>query len=84
MWGGSMRDRCRVHEGWIGEGSMSARCGVDKGSKMSKNERRESKIFFFLKKELVCRRPHYYARFARQEPVNQNWYNLLDNESGRR
>ena len=47
MWGGSMRDRCRVHEGWIGEGSMSARCGVDKGSKMSKNERRESKIFFF-------------------------------------
>ena len=41
-------------------------------------------LFFFFKKELVCRRPHYYARFARQEPVNQNWYNLLDNESGRR
>ena len=35
---------------------------------------------FFLKKELVCRRSQYYARFARQEPVNQNWYNLLDNE----
>ena len=63
---------------------MKDRCGVDKGSKMSKKERRESKFFFFLKKELVCRRPHYYARFARQEPVNQNWYNLLDNESGRR
>ena len=39
---------------------------------------------FFFKKELVCRRPDYYARFARQEPVNQNWYNLLENESGRR
>ena len=56
---------------------------------MSKQERRESEnlcfvCFFFLKKELVCRRPHYYARFARHEPVNQNWYNLLDNESGRR
>lgn len=41
-------------------------------------------IWLFFKKELVCRRPHYYARFARQEPENQNWYNLLDNESGRR
>ena len=65
---------------------MCARCEVDIGSKMSKTERRESEnlFFFFLKKELVCRRPHYYARFARQEPVNQNWYNLLVNESGRR
>ena len=64
---------------------MCARCEVDIGSKLSKTERRESEIFFFfLKKELVCRRPHYYARFARQEPVNQNWYNLLENESGRR
>ena len=64
---------------------MCARCEVDIGSKLSKTERRESEIFFFfLKKELVCRRPHYYARFARQEPVNQNWYNLLVNESGRR
>ena len=46
-----MRDRCRVHEGWIGEGSMCARCGVDKGSKMSKKERRESKNCFFFFKE---------------------------------
>ena len=52
------------------------------GSKMSKKERNESEIFF--KKELVCRRPHYYGRFARQEPVNQNLYNLLVNKSGRR
>ena len=53
---------------------------------MGKQERRDSEnlFFVFFKKELVCRRPHYYARFARQEPVNQNWYNLLDNESGRR
>ena len=83
MWDGSMRDRCRVDEGWIGEGSMCAGCGVDIGSIMSKKERRESENLFFLKKELVCRSPHYYARFAHQEPVSQNWYNLLDNESGR-
>ena len=65
---------------------MCAQCGVDIGSKMGKQERRDSEnlFVFFFKKELVCRRPHYYARFARQEPVNQNWYNLLDNESGRR
>ena len=63
---------------------MCAQCGVDIGSKMSKQERRGSEFFFFFKKELVCRRPHYYTRFARQEPVNQNWYNLLDNESGKR
>ena len=59
---------------------MCARCEVDIGSKMSKTERRESENlfvrFFFFKKELVCRRHHYYARFARQEPMNQNWYNL--------
>ena len=67
---------------------MCTQCGVDIGSKMGKQERRDSEnlFVFFFKKELVCRRPHYnyYARFARQEPVNQNWYNLLDNESGRR
>ena len=66
---------------------MCDQCGVDIGSKMGKQERRDSEnlfFFFFFKKELVCRRPDYYARFARQEPVNQNWYNLLENESGRR
>ena len=41
-----MRDRSRVHDGWIGEGSMCAGCGVDQGSKMSKKERRERDFFF--------------------------------------
>ena len=51
MWGGSMRDRCRVDEGWIGEGSMCAGCAVDIGSIMSKKERRESENLFFFFKE---------------------------------
>ena len=53
MWVGSMRDRRRVDEGYIGEGSMCARCGVDIGSIMSKQEWRESEnlcfVCFFLK-----------------------------------
>ena len=46
-------------------------------SKKGKKERsrRKSRISFFIIK---------YAQFARQESVNRNWNNLLDNESGRK
>ena len=46
-------------------------------SKKGKKERsrRKSRISFFVIK---------YAQFARQESVNRNWNNLLDNESGRK
>ena len=35
-------------------------------------------------RELVCLRPSEYARLARQESVNLNGYNLLENESGKK
>ena len=66
---------------------MCSMWGANKLNDEQTREKGKIKLFvcfFFLKKQLVCCRPHYYARFARQEPVNQNWYNLLDNESGRR
>ena len=46
-------------------------------SKKGRKERsrRKSRISFFVIK---------YAQFARQESVNRNWNNLLDNESGRK
>ena len=35
-------------------------------------------------RELVCLRPYEYARLARQESVNLNGYNLLENKSGKK
>lgn len=35
-------------------------------------------------RKLVCLRPYEYARLARQESVNLNGYNLLENESGKK
>ena len=42
---------------------------------MKERSRRKRRISFFVIK---------YAQFARQESVNRNWNNLLDNESGRK
>ena len=35
-------------------------------------------------RKLACLRPYEYARLARQESVNLNGYNLLENESGKK
>ena len=35
-------------------------------------------------REFVCLRPYEYARLARQESVNLNGYNLLENESSKK